>query len=171
MRRLFCKNFAKFTSFSDPHFRPEVEEEGEGEEEGEVEGADLRNPHVCSWCSNPTDPADTAKPEVTRLAQIYHDAYREAHQECPAIGKPEFGGLKRALSEGKSFARIVAVLRHGVLSQEPWLVNRGHKINDLLANYQGISQALARGQIHGQRHPQKGPSHVGTDKDPANSWQ
>jgi len=115
-----------------------------------------RPPAPCAWCSNPTDRNDPAKPEVQRLAQVYHDAYRAAHQDCPTLGKAEFAGLKRVLTE-RPFDRVAAVLCHGVRSEDAYLTRRGHKLLDLLSNFQGIAQALDAGCVHGATMP-KAPS-------------
>ncbi len=152
-------------------FAPEGEEREKREGEGEVK-AERAAPAACSWCDRPTDP-DGDKPEPQRLAQIYHNAYREAHSDCPVIGSAEFGALGRMLSE-KPFARIAAVLRHGVCSQDPYLVKRGHSLLDLLskANFQGIAQALDAGVPHGGApgaRPRGGTLAPG--KDVAGSWR
>jgi hypothetical protein len=108
---------------------------------------------ACPWCNNPTDPDDVNLPETQRLMKVYHDAYRERHSTCPAAGQTkggkEWGALSRLLGLAGSFATARDVIRHGVASEDSFVVDQGHTLAVIAMKYQGISQALQRGETHG----------------------
>jgi hypothetical protein len=104
---------------------------------------------LCSWCSNPTPIGDEAKPAPQRLMQVYHDAYRAQYRECPVPVAADWAGLKRLLKQGKPVERIAGVIREGVTCEEPFLARTGHKLSVILSNYQGIAQAVDRGEPYG----------------------
>ena len=108
---------------------------------------------ACSWCNNPTDPDDINLPEPQRLMQVYHDAYRERQTTCPAAGQTkggkEWGALTRLLDLAGSFAKARDVIRHGVASEDSFVIDQGHTLAVIAMKYQGIAQALDRGETHG----------------------
>jgi len=81
--------------------------------------------------------------------QVYHDAYREKQAECPVIVAADWAGLTRLLKQGKPVDRIAGVIREGVSCQEAFLARTGHKLSVILSNYQGIAQAIDRGDQYG----------------------
>jgi hypothetical protein len=89
--------------------------------------------------------------------QVYHDAYREQHGECPVMVDADWAALKRLL-RGKSFERLAAVIHHGVLSEDPLIVRNGHRLAIILSNYQGIAEALDGGETHGVYGAHRRPS-------------
>ena len=106
----------------------------------------------CPWCSNPTDPDNDDLPEPQRLMQLYHDAYRARPEgSCPVIGRnsKEWGALTRLMELAGSFARARDVIRHGVLSEDRFVVDGGHTLAVIVMKYQGIAQALDAGRVHG----------------------
>jgi len=116
-----------------------------------------RSPAGCSWCASPTDPGNASAAGPQRLMQVYHDAYREHHGECPVAVDADWAALKRLL-RGKTFERLAAVIRHGVLSEDPLIVRSGHRLAIILSNYQGIAEALDGGETHGVYGAHRRPS-------------
>jgi hypothetical protein len=103
---------------------------------------------ACTWCNKPTEVSREDIPAPQRLMQVYHDAYRQQQGECPVPVEADWAALKRLLT-GKTFARVAAVIQHGVTSEDSLIVRNGHRLALILSNYQGISQALDRGETHG----------------------
>jgi len=116
-----------------------------------------RSPAGCSWCLHPTDVADESIAGPQRLMQVYHDAYREQHGECPVAVDADWAALKRLL-RGKTCERLAAVIRHGVSSEDPLIVRNGHRLAIILSNYQGIAEALDGGETHGVYGANRRPS-------------
>jgi len=128
---------------------PGQEKDGEDPAQGPKGIAGGSPPTRCSWCSNPTPIGDEAKPAPQRLMQVYHDAYRAQYRECPVPVAADWAGLKRLLKQGKPVERIAGVIREGVTCEEPFLARTGHKLSVILSNYQGIAQAVDRGEHYG----------------------
>ena len=113
--------------------------------------ADL--PNRCGWCANPKPPTAEAS---QLLLQGYHDSYRAQHGNCPTMTPAKDGNsLKRLLASGKSVERIVAVIAHGLRSEDTFLRKRGFALCELVRNFDGIAIALDKGVVHGSRNAAK----------------
>jgi len=110
-------------------------------------------PGRCGWCENPKPPTAEA---TQRLLQAYHDAYRSIFADCPTMAPGRDGKrLRELLDSGKDPERILAVVTHGLQSEDDFLLKNGFKLSTLLANFDGIARALDGGFTHGSRARKK----------------
>jgi hypothetical protein len=107
-------------------------------------------PQQCSWCGNPMDPADEAKPGAQRLMQVYHDAWRRRYGECPVIEPVDFKLAKGLLRRGQ-FEQVRAVVKHGLDSEDGFLLKTAHTFRVLASQFVGIQQAFKKGMPYGSR--------------------
>ncbi len=158
-------------SDSEPSRSAEAEEEAEVEEEEEAvvaptSGAASKSPPTrrtappnhkpsparppgCSWCTTPTPWETHDAPDVQRLMQVYHDAFRDRFGECPIVAEPDWAALKRLIGAGKSPPDIRDVIRHVLASDDGRMIDGGFKLRQIAAEYQGIKIALRKGVAYG----------------------
>lgn len=143
--------------------------EGEGDVDGEGEGGKAPQSPRCGWCENP-------KPETAeatqRLLQGYHDAYRAEHGACPTMTPGRDGkALKSVLAAGKYPERILAVIGHGLRSEDPFLAKRGFALCEIIRNFDGIALALDKGYTHGSSNRNAGRNAPKSGAEINASWQ
>jgi hypothetical protein len=156
-RKLITENLQKFTSFSDSKLQNldhlkhtkkplEVEEEDEEEVEGEVEGGDSVKSPGCSFCpelkNNPT--------EIQLLVKTCHDAWIASHDgKHPTFSAGRWIGILDRLKCQHGRDRVQQVYLHYLKSADDFISDKGFSITLFESKFDGVAQALDRGEIHG----------------------
>jgi hypothetical protein len=125
-------------------------------------------PGPCGWCMTPKGPE---APDVHRLLQGCHDAYRTKHGHCPTLAPSRDGAiLKRLLAAGHAPDRILAVWDHYLGSSAKFAVETGYDIPTFGRLFDGVALALDQGEAHGANRPVRGPGAGRRLPSPASSF-